>query len=44
MNDHEYESLFTDNGSDTIIKELVGIIAFSFLIAFVVVLSIFLFI
>jgi len=42
MKDHKYESLFTENGSDTITKELIGIIAFSFVVAFAIVLSIFL--
>ncbi|WP_281349570.1 hypothetical protein [Fulvivirga aurantia] len=44
MRDSKFDQIFNNDGSDTIAKELAGILAFSFLAALSIVVSIFLFI
>jgi len=44
MKDQKLDSIYSNEGSDTIAKELGGILIFSFLTALAIVISIFLFI
>lgn len=44
MKDQRFESVFENEGSDTIARELAGILAFSFVVALGIIITIFQFI